>query len=285
MSRGNEPLKRSEEDRNFLQAVEVDANGPAEVATKRPVAVSPSRDIPPAATDPMSPDALLDRCPRTTWKPDAKSMIFSGTGELTRSTEELRALRSRLYRLRESQRVKSLLITSALREEGKSFIAGNLAHVLALQPECRVLLIDGDMRNPRLHSMLGTSSSPGLADYLLDEAEEFAIMQKGRAEGLFFVPSGRSVPGPTELLANGRLNSLLERVEPLFEWIIIDSPAATPVSDVSLLGSNCDGVLLVVRSGSTPFDIARKVRERFRENQLVGVVLNSMENGFRQYHG
>jgi capsular exopolysaccharide synthesis family protein len=205
-------------------------------------------------------------------------MIFFGTRELTPSKEELRALRSRLYRLRETQRVKSLLVTSALREEGKSFIAANLAHVLALQQECRVLLIDGDMRSPRLHSMLGTSLRPGLSEYLLDEVEEFGIMQKGGAGGLFFVPSGRSVPGPTELLANGHLSFLLERVEPLFDWIIVDSPAAIPVSDASLLGSHCDGVLLVVRSGSTPFDVARKAREKFRENQLVGVVLNTMEN-------
>ena len=71
---------------------------------------------------------------------------------------------------------------------------------------------------------------------------------------------------------------MLKRVEPLFDWIIVDSPAALPVSDASLLGNNCDGVLLIVRSGSTPFDLVRKASEKFRKNQLIGVVLNTVEN-------
>jgi len=285
MSRGHESLKRTEQD--LLQALAGESQG-AQPLTNGPVSMD--TDAENASTrensnlrpmpDPTSPDSLLARCPRTSWTADPASMIFSVAGAVTHGTEELRALRSRLYRLRESQKVKSLLVTSALREEGKSFIAANLAHVLALQPDCRVLLIDGDLRKPRLHSMLGTSLTPGLSEYLLDEAEEFGIMQKGWTETLFFVPSGRLVPGPADLLSSGRLNSLLERVEPLFDWIIVDSPAAVPVADASLLGDKCDGVLLVVRSASTPFDVARKARQRFRENQLVGVVLNAMKNGF-----
>ncbi len=276
-------MKRTEQERDLLDA---ESMGRADLRPDAPLSESTDPQVSSSETlpDPTSPESLLTRCPRIQWKPDPASMIFLSardlTRELTQSTEELRSLRSRLYRLRENHPMKSLLITSALQAEGKSYIAGNLAHVLALQPGCRVLLIDGDMRSPRLHSMLGTSSAPGLSEYLLDEVEEFGIMQKGFAENLFFVPSGRSVPGPSELLAGGRLRSLLERVEPLFDWIIVDSPAAIPVSDASLLSGNCDGVLLVVRSGSTPFDVARKARDRFRENQLVGVVLNAITNGF-----
>lgn len=288
MTRGQESFKKEEREGEIVEAGDAGSRVAAESATKGPVPVttgaggsaSQGASRLSALADPINPDSLLAQCPRPTWQPDSRSMIFLSAEQVTRSTEELRALRSRLYRLRENQRVKSLLVTSALRDEGKSFIAGNLAHVLALQPDCRVLLIDGDMRSPHLHSMLGTSLTPGLSEYLLDEVEEFGIMQKGRAEGLFFLPAGRSVPGPTELLAGGRLNSLLQRVEPLFDWIIIDSPAAIPVSDAPLLGGGCDGVLLVVRSGSTPFDVARKARERFRANQLVGVVLNTIQNGF-----
>ena len=287
MSRGHDSLKRTEQDSDLLQGVDAESKGPEGSLPDGAIPVNVRPEIArslgvsrPSLADPTCPDSLLARCPRVTWTPDTESMIFSGVSKVCQSTEELRALRSRLYRLRESQRIKSLLVTSALREEGKSFIAGNLAHVLALQPECRVLLIDGDMRTPRLHKMLGTSLTPGLSEYLLDEVEEFGMMQKGRGESLFFVPSGRSVAGPTELLANGRLSALLERVEPLFDWIIVDSPAAIPVSDAPLLGGSCDAVLLVVRSGSTAFDVARKAREKFRENQMVGVVLNTMANGF-----
>jgi capsular exopolysaccharide synthesis family protein len=148
---------------------------------------------------------------------------------------------------------------------------------MALQPECRVLLIDADLRNPRLHFVFGTFSAPGFSEYLLHETDEFSIMQKGCEEGLFLIPSGRSVPRPTELISNDRLKSLLARVEPLFDWIIIDAPAAIPVSDAGILAHSCDGVLLVVRSSSTPFDVVRKARARFRDDSLIGVVLNEIK--------
>jgi capsular exopolysaccharide synthesis family protein len=211
--------------------------------------------------------------------PDPAWMLSFGGMESAQGTEEFRALRSRLYQLREKRTLKSVLVASALPKEGRSFIAANLAQVMALQPECRVLLIDADLRNPKLNSALGTSPTPGLSEYLLQEAEEFGITQKGSTDNLFFIPSGRSVAGPTELVANGRLKSLIDRFEPLFDWIIIDSPAAVPVSDAGLLANYCDGILMVVRSNSTPFDIVRRARERFREESLVGVVLNVVEIG------
>jgi capsular exopolysaccharide synthesis family protein len=263
MSGGPWALKRAETVHNILHTVDG-------AASSQPASHLPGSD---------DLNSLLADCHQASWKPDSARMIFFAGGETSPGTEELRALRSRLYLVRESQPMKSLLISSALRGEGKSFIAANLAHVLALQQDCRVLLIDGDLRCPRLHAMLGTSATPGLSEYLLDEVEDFVTVQRGRPENLFFIPAGNSVPGPTELLANGYLATLLKRLAPVFDWIIVDSPAAVPVSDASLLGAVCDSVLLVVRSGSTPYDVARMARERFRENQLLGVVLNSVQNG------
>jgi capsular exopolysaccharide synthesis family protein len=223
-----------------------------------------------------SPSDVLSCCHETIWTPDAESVLFWEGKEQGRGMEEFRALRSRLYRLRREQPFKSLLVTSALPKEGRSFVAANLAQVMALQPECRVLLIDADLRNPRLHFLFGTFAVPGFSDYLLQETDEFSIMQKGCEESLFLIPSGRSVPRPTELISNGRLKSLLARVEPLFDWIIIDAPAAIPVSDACIVAHSCDGVLLVVRSSSTPFDVVRQARAKFRDESLLGVVLNEI---------
>src|SRR5262249_10886012 len=151
--------------------------------------------------------------------------------------------------------------TSSLPKEGKSFVASNLAQVIARQQGRKVLLIDADLRAPRLHQLLGTPIGPGLADYLSGQSDEFAVLQRGVMDNLFFIPSGRSVSSPAELVANGRLKSLLTRLEPLFDWIIIDSPPAVPVSDASLMADVCDGVLLVVRSHATAFDQAQKARQ------------------------
>lgn len=236
-------------------------------------------DIPSSQTptESMTRDAVLAGCPRKTWTIDPDSMLCFGARERTHLTEEFRALRSRLSQLQRQNSLKSVLVTSALRKEGRSFVAANLAQTMALQPECRVLLIDADLYNPRLHNALGTCSAPGFSEFLLQEVDDFGIMQRGDADNLFFIPAGRSVTGPTELVANGRLKCLIDRVEPLFDWIVVDSPPAVAVSDASLIANYCDGVLLVVRSHSTPFDVVRKARDRFREESIVGVVLNVVE--------
>ena len=108
-------------------------------------------------------------------------------------------------------------------------------------------------------------------------------MQRGPVENLFFIPSGRQISNPAELVANGRLKLLLQRVEPLFDWIIVDSPPAVPVSDASLLAKACDGVLMVVRCNATPFDMARRARQEFPDQALVGVVLNGADSEVSAY--
>jgi protein-tyrosine kinase len=100
------------------------------------------------------------------------------------------------------------------------------------------------------------------------------------------IPAGRENDNPAELVSNGRMKFLFNKLEPLFDWIIVDSPPTAAVSDSSLLANYCDGVLLVVRSNSTPFDIARKAREEFSEKHLVGVVLNGIAeiSPYAQYY-
>jgi capsular exopolysaccharide synthesis family protein len=228
----------------------------------------------PAFASPFSIDTLLARCQQRDWKPDLSTMLFMNDDDSMRGTEEFRTLRSRLYHMREKMTLKTLLVTSALPKEGKTFTSANLAQVIVRQHGRRALLIDGDLRGPRLHLSLGTAAGPGLSEYLQGKNDEFSIMQRGPMENLFFIPSGTGIEDPAELVGNGRLKILLQRVEPLFDWIIIDSPPAIPVSDASLLAKACDGVLLVVRSNSTPSDIARKARQEFPDQVLVGVVLN-----------
>jgi capsular exopolysaccharide synthesis family protein len=231
----------------------------------------------PSLANPLGPDELLARCRKLPWKPDPTMLFFNGDDN-ARGTEEYRTLRSRLYHVREKMALKKILVTSALPKEGKSFTSANLAQVLVRQHGRRALLIDADLRGPRLHTMLGTAASPGLSDYLAGRADEFSIMQRGPMENLFFIPSGEQISDPAEMVANGRLKLLLERVEALFDWIIIDSPPAVPVSDAGILGKSCDGVLMVVRSSSTPFDMARRAREEFSDEALIGVVLNGTDH-------
>jgi protein-tyrosine kinase len=300
MSRIHEALKKAEQERAASQG------GPAEPsfatsAGNEPPTLTPGEELPgraeagfpgsgvpltsgmPSFASPFSLDVLLARSPQLQWKPDEKTMLFFNGDDTGRGTEEFRTLRSRLYHAREKMPLKKLLVTSALPKEGKSFTAANLAQVMVRQHGRRVLLIDADLRGPRLHVMLGTTSSPGLSDYLQGGSDEFSIMQRGPMENLFFVASGGEISDPAELVANGRLKFLLQRVEALFDWIIIDSPPAVPVSDASVLAKACDGVLMVVRSNTTPVDMARRARQEFPDQALVGVVLNGTDGDAMAY--
>jgi protein-tyrosine kinase len=295
MSRIHEALKKAEEERaaqggvsqgGYAATVAADPVVPSSEEKRGEMPAIGAGPLPsaiPAFAAPFSLDALLNRCIPQPWSPDEKTMLFFNGDESGRGTEEFRTLRSRLYHAREKTPLKKLLITSALPKEGKSFTAANLAQVLVRQHGRRVLLIDGDLRGPRLHMMLGTTSSPGLADYLQGRCDEFSIMQRGPMENLFFIPSGQEISDPAELVSNGRLKLLLQRVEALFDWIIIDSPPAVPVSDASVLAKACDGVLMVVRSNTTPSDMARRARMEFPDDSLVGVVLNGTSGDAMPY--
>jgi len=301
MSRIHEALKKAEQERaaspggpaqpSFATPA---AEPPMMTVEESPVGVAagaPAEGAPPSSmpsfASPFSLDALLARCPQLPWKPDADTMLFFHGDEKARGSEEFRTLRSRLYHTREKMALKKILVTSALPKEGKSFTAANLAQVMVRQHGRRVLLVDADLRGPRLHTMLGTTASPGLSDYLQGGNDEFSIMQRGPMENLFFVPSGHQISDPSELVANGRLKFLLQRVEAVFDWIIVDSPPAVPVSDASVLAKACDGVLMVVRSNATPVDMARRAREEFPDQALVGVVLNGIDReatAYSQYY-
>jgi capsular exopolysaccharide synthesis family protein len=230
---------------------------------------------------------LDERSRRCTWMPQSNTTLFIQGKSHAPGAEEFRSLRAHLYLIRAQQPVRKLLITSSLPKEGKSFTAVNLSFVLAHQPECRVLLVDADLRLPDLHRVLGTASTPGLSDYLAGEIDEFSVVQRGPLPNFCLIPSGKSVSNPNELIGNGRLKLLLDRLTPAFDWIILDSPPAIPVSDAKLLAGLCDGVLMLVRAGKTPYDLAKKACQTFHDNGLLGVVLNHVRGDakFGYYYG
>ena len=278
MSRIHDALKRAEQERASSLGGHVESAPQPELQPlERPEAIhTASTAVMPSVGSAFSYEALQARCPQTRWNPDSRTMLFFQDDQNRKGAEEFRTLRSRLYQIREKLPLKRLMVTSALPKEGKSFVAANLAQVIVRQQGRRALVIDADLRSPGMHRHFGTSQNPGLSDYLMGECDEFAVMQRGPMENLFFVPAGRVVSGASELLANGRLKLFLQRVEPLFDWIILDTPPVVPVADSTLLANFCEGVLMVVRSNATPSDLARRAREEFQDKLLLGVVLNGI---------
>lgn len=228
-------------------------------------------------TGPFRSEEFVKRCAQENWELDVRTSVFQGSSAGNGGAESFRTLRSRLYQIASTHTLRRLLITSSVAAEGKTFVISNLAESIVQQAERRVLLIDADLRSPQLHVALGARSRPGLTDYLKGEVSEFEAIQRGTQENLFLMTAGGAVSNPSELLLSERMKQLLDRVTPVFDWIIIDSPPALPVHDASLLADLTDGVLLVVRAGSTDTEIAEKCAGEFREKNLLGVVLNRVE--------
>jgi protein-tyrosine kinase len=230
---------------------------------------------------------LLKCCAKPVWVLDPRTVAFYEPDQQASGTEQFRTLRTRLYQVRETAPLKRILVTSALAGEGKTFVGSNLAQAIAREKERKVLLIDGDLRSPALHKHLVAPSTPGLSDYLRGHASDPEIIQHGQEGNLCFIAAGSPGSDPSELLSNGMLDKLLDRLAPLFDWVIIDSPPCLPVSDANVLAGFCDGVLLVVRAKSTPSAAADKARKELQKRKVIGVVLNAVEESdtYGAYYG
>jgi len=199
--------------------------------------------------------------------------------------EVFRRLRSRLLELRDEETFKSFLITSGVPSEGKTFVATNLALTLAGRDNSRVLLIDGDLRRPAVHTVLGTSSKPGFAEYLAGTAGIGDILQYGPIPNFGFIPAGDDAEHAAELTADQRVEELLVNMASAFEWIIVDSSPVIAVSDPVNLARACDAVLLLTRAVSTPYPITQKAQKELSGSRLLGLVLNGVEDSPHSSYG
>lgn len=310
MSRIHEALKKAEQERApapvvealperqepTFQSVRVERSEPLHEASVVATAVAePAPNIPIIVSAPTAIaqpefirfDDLRKRCAHPEWNFDPNVNVFANPNLSEHGAEQFRTLRSRLYQTRAAQPLKTLLVTSSIPGEGKTFVAVNLAQAIVRQPDRRALIIDADLRCARVHTLLGAPCAPGLTDYLRGEVDEMSIVQNGPEGNLCMIPGGNEVTNPSELLSNGRLDALLERLAPVFDWIIVDSPPCLPVADASILAGICDGVLLVVKAGTTPSAVAQRARQEMQTRNVVGVVLNAVGEGHlygSEYH-
>jgi protein-tyrosine kinase len=303
MSRIHEALKKAAQERSAQLANNVDATfAELAAAPTAPVAAATATEAMPLAGLEVSVGApssaavdswtylryedLIKKCATPKWRIDRRFSVFEGGDDRQIGAERFRTLRSRLYQIAGTRPLRRVMVTSSVPAEGKTFVAANLAQSIVRQPDRKVLLIDADLRASRLHQVLGAPRFPGLSDYLSGAADEFQVIQKGSDANLCFIPGGREVSNPSELLMNDRLKNLLELMTPLFDWIILDTPPTLPVHDASMMADVCDGVLFVVRAGMTEHEMAAKATGEFQDRNLLGVVLNRVEDrvGYGGYY-
>ena len=192
----------------------------------------------------------------------------------TQISEAYRSLRTALL-LSSARELKVVAVTSAAAGEGKTATASNLAIVLA-QLGRPVLIVDADLRKPRLHQVFKISNQTGLVSHLTSTVESEEIVHATTIPNLWITPSGPIAPNPSELLSSDRMFDWLRAMRLRFEYIIIDTPPALAVTDATIVGVIADGVVLTLRSGKVTREEARLCRDRLRQAdvRILGAVLN-----------
>ena len=194
--------------------------------------------------------------------------------------EAFRSLRTALSFSTGTQDVRSMLVTSPSPLEGKSLVSINLAITFA-QAGKRVLLVDSDLRKPRIHKTFGLSPTIGLSNLLTSGGgvQLAEVVQETEVENLYVLPSGPRPPNPAELLATERMRGLLEEMEQVFDRVILDTPPVVNVTDATILMHFVGGGLVVIRGFTTQRDLAQRAAELLQGTQgnMLGVILNNAD--------
>jgi protein-tyrosine kinase len=258
------------------QHEETDGRGPEKHSASEPVADAPAE-----------PDV-----PRGDGRPARWSGFDAGATErLVVSenaspllVEQFRSLAAALHRSQLEQNLKSVIVTSAMPSDGKSYVSVNLALTLAHSYHRRVLLIDADLRRPSLHQLFRIRNAKGLSEALTAKTDEkLATLQV--SETLTLLPAGRPDSNPLGGLSSGRMKRIVADAAAQFDWVIVDSPPVGVLADAHLVSEMVDAAILVVRAGVTRFpDLATAV-EVMGHDRILGIVLNAVDPADIRGHG
>ena len=200
--------------------------------------------------------------------------------------ETFKVIRTLLMMKIRERGVKTVLVTSSLPLEGKSFVAANLAVSVALDFDKHVLLVDADVKRPTLHEIFKTEPKLGLTDYLMNGHHNLVdLIQTEILTKLSFIPAGSFQKNSSELLASQKMKQLMKEVKDRYDdrYIIFDSPPAQ-ISETLALANFVDGVLLVVKSGETAKKLVKKTVAVLGRDKILGVVLNQCDVTPKAYY-
>jgi capsular exopolysaccharide synthesis family protein len=215
--------------------------------------------------------------------PDSRIVLH--TDPSSPAADRFRYLRMCLRELWTAGKLRSLLITSALPNDGKSTMSLNLATALAEGGRRSVLLLEADLHNPSLSKKLGLENRPGLSDCLEGGSNPLSAIRRLEPLNWYFLPAGNAVGHPTELLQTEALALLMQKLSSLFDWVVVDSPPVIPVTDALSLARQTSATILVAREGCTPREAVEKAVALIGKQRLLGVILNGVEGLDRLYSG
>ena len=207
----------------------------------------------------------------------SKSSVVIEEGKRSLIAEQFRQLRTSLGYMGIDENHKRILVTSSISGEGKSFITINLGISLSLMGK-KVVLIELDLRKPKLSDNFNVSRTTGISNYLIGKMKPDELIKSTRFENLSLIPSGPIPPNPSELISNGRLKELLNYLEKSFDYIILDTAPISPVTDAFIISPIVDVTLFVIRHDYTPKVLLQKLDEQHKMENLKNASI--IYNGF-----
>lgn len=225
----------------------------------------------------------LERVPSLMPKLVPEHRLVTLSGERSPGAERIRILAARLRQLQDQRKIKKLLITSTVKNEGKTVLAANIAVSLARIGQ-HTLLIDGDCHQAGVGRLLGVNGSEGLTDWWRSGRAVQDYLSRISGLPLWLLPAGRPVDHPVEILQSERLCQSVSEVSDWFDWVVIDSPPSAPLADAFVWAKMADGILLVVREGTTPKRLLRRVLDSLGAAKLLGTVLNDCSDPDQKYY-
>jgi succinoglycan biosynthesis transport protein ExoP len=193
-------------------------------------------------------------------------------------SEAYRSVRTSLLLSLPERAPRVVLVTSAVPSEGKTVTAINIA-VSLTQTGSRVVLVDADMRKPRIHSVFSIGNLPGLTSFLTGSANLKDVIHDVGPANLHLLPCGVIPPNPAELIQSGRFNHLVQVLRQYFDYVVLDSPPLANVSDARILAANAETTLLVVKAFSTSRHVTKRAVEHLQELKArnIAVILNDLD--------
>ncbi len=220
------------------------------------------------------------------WIPQIEGIVATGTSDFefivakkpdSIPSESFRALRTRVQFSRvDSETLKTILVTSSAPSEGKTMICTNLAGSFAFSNK-RTVIVDCDLRKPRIHSFFKTNRYPGLVDYLFGQVAFEEIVRQSEIPDLWYITAGTIPPNPSEILESQKMRDFLSMIREKYDYILLDSPPVIAVTDSEILARYADATTLVVSANTTEIELMVRALEIIQQDNInfIGAILNN----------
>lgn len=210
-------------------------------------------------------------------KPKTELDILSTYEAESPLATELRRIYQNMSAVKQGRKHKSFMVTSAMRGEGKSTVTSNLAVTIAQYPSRKVLVIDCDLRRPRVHKIFGVPNSPGTFECLNESVDPLEVVRKTKLPNLDVIPGGGPTTGASQLFESGALSPFFEKAKFYYDIVLVDSPPVLAVSDTLFLCPEVEAVLYVLLAGVTAREVILRATQVLRDSEanIIGAIVNN----------